>query len=171
MMLTGVIMKPFNDAMKVSHEKQCLMIKTSGHAACGVVPFGQWGGMLLGLIAGAGIADASGLLFKVVSLNFYGIIVVVSQLVLCIFGWNFFGIKKAEERADQYGYLDAPDTAEFRASQENRQESIVSANKAGSPLLVLIPMLATMLIAVTYIFFIGKGDLMKAEVIGGLFWG
>lgn len=171
MMLTGVIMKPFNDAMKVSHEKQCLMIKTSGHAACGVVPFGQWGGMLLGLISGAGIANASSLLFKVVSLNFYGIIVIVSQLVMCIFGWNFFGIKKAEERADQYGYLDAPDTAEFKASQENRQESTTPANKAGSPLLVLVPMLATMVIAIVYILCSGHGDLMKADVIGGLFWG
>lgn len=172
MMLTGVIMKPFNDAMKVSHEKQCLMIKTSGHAACGVIPFGQWGGMLMGLIAGAGVADASAMLFQVVSLNFYGIIVIISQLVLAIFGWNFFGIKKAEERADKFGYLDPPDTPEFLASQENkREEEAMSDHKDAPPFLVLVPMLFTIIVALIYIYFSGNGNFMDADVIGGLFWG
>ena len=172
MMLTGVIMKPFNDSMKVSHEKQCLMIKTSGHAACGVVPFGQWGGMLLGLISGMGVANASAMVFQVVALNFYGIIVIVTQFLMAIFGWNFFGIKKAEERADKYGYLDAPDTAEYKASLENKKEETAQPDhKDGHPLLVLIPMLATMVIAIIYIYFSGDGDFMNADVIGGLFWG
>ena len=169
MMLTGVIMKPINDEMRVSHEKQALLIKTSGHAACGLIPFGQWGGMLLGLIEAAGVANASAIVFKVVPVNFYCIIVIFSQLIFLLLHKDFFGIKKAEQRAEEFGYLDDPDTQEFIQNQEMKQETGNSEEKVSSPLLVMLPTLTTIVVAVTYIFISGEGNFMNGDAIGGLF--
>ena len=41
--LTGVVMKPLNDRLKVSHEKQAFIIKVTGPPVCGLIPLGQWG--------------------------------------------------------------------------------------------------------------------------------
>lgn len=170
MILTGIITKPLNDQLKMSHEKQAFIIKTTGPPVCGLIPVGQWGGVLIGLMVASGIENTAEVLGKVVVLNFYCIIVVVSLFVLIVLNKDFFALKKAEERADQFGYLDDPKHNMISAGSEDITKDALG-DKISSPAFVFVPVVSVLVITIGYMIISGGGNLLNGDAIGGLFWG
>lgn len=169
MILTGVITKPINDKMGMSHEKQALIIKSTGPPVCGLIPVGQWGGIMLGLLAASGIENTAEMLVQVSCLNFYCIIVVFSLLVLLLTNKDFFSMKLAEERATKYGQLDDPRHGNAVNTGLDRDGPITT--RVASPAFVFIPALSILVITIGYMVISGGGNPLKGDAVGGVLWG
>lgn len=173
--LTGVVMKPLNDRLKVSHEKQAFIIKVTGPPVCGLIPLGQWGGILFGLITAAEIANPSKVMLQVSCLNFYCILAVFSSLVLILLGKDFGDLKKAEERAEKFGLLDNLNHRDSAADQlpegitELAELPEEDGEKATSAAFVFVPAIASIVIAIGYMFYSGGGNMLSGDAIGGIF--
>ncbi len=173
--LTGVVMKPLNDRLKVSHEKQAFIIKVTGPPVCGLIPLGQWGGILFGLITAAEIANPSKVMLQVSALNFYCILAVFSSLVLILLGKDFGGLKKAEARAEKFGLLDNPNHGNTILEElpeeiiELAEQAEEEVEKSTSAAFVFVPAIASIVIAIGYMFYSGGGNMLNGDAIGGIF--
>lgn len=167
--LTGVVMKPLNDRLKISHEKQAFIIKVTGPPVCGLIPLGQWGGILLGLITAAEIANPSKVMLQVSCLNFYCILAVFSSLVLIVSGKDFGGLKRAEERAEKFGFLDNPSHGSLDLEELPDELAELEVEKTTSAAFVFMPAIASIIIAIGYMFYSGGVNMLNGDAIGGIF--
>lgn len=169
--LTGVIMKPLNDRLRISREKQAIIIKTTGPPVCGLIPLGQWGGILLGLITAAGIESSTRMLFQVSMVNFYCIIAVFSCLALILLGKELPALREAERRAELEGFADVPAVSlpNEAESEEVQHKAALASKKKRSAAFVLVPAISTIVIALGYMFITGDGNMFDGDAIGGIF--
>lgn len=114
-------------------------------------------------------------MLQVSALNFYCILAVFSSLVLILLGKDFGGLKKAEERAEKFGQLDNPDhrntvleelPEEIVELAEQAEEEI---EKSTSAAFVFVPAIASIVIAIGYMFYSGGGNMLEGDAIGGIF--
>lgn len=109
-MVTGSISRPFNDALKVPHEKSAFIIHATSTPWCVLFPFSGWLAAMTGYLTSGGVAEggAISVLLKSIPLNFYCILAVFGTLAVCLFNINIGPMRKAEERAEKTGELDEP---------------------------------------------------------------
>ena len=90
-------------------------------------------------------------------------------------GKDFGGLKKAEERAEKFGQLDNPDhrntvleelPEEIVELAEQAEEEI---EKSTSAAFVFVPAIASIVIAIGYMFYSGGGNMLEGDAIGGIF--
>lgn len=109
-MVTGSISRPFNDALKVPHEKSAFIIHATSTPWCVLFPLSGWLAAMTGYLTSGGVAEgeAISVLLKSIPLNFYCILAVFGTLAVCLFNINIGPMRKAEERAEKTGELDEP---------------------------------------------------------------
>lgn len=109
-MVTGSISRPFNDALKVPHEKSAFIIHATSTPWCVLFPLSGWLAAMTGYLTSGGVAEggAISVLLKSIPLNFHCILAVFGTLAVCLFNINIGPMRKAEERAEKTGELDEP---------------------------------------------------------------
>lgn len=109
-MVTGSVARPFNDALKVPHEKAAFIIHATSTPWCVLFPLSGWLAALTGYLTSGGVAEevAISTLLQSIFLNFYCILAVVGTLLVALFNINIGPMKKAELRAETTGELDEP---------------------------------------------------------------
>lgn len=109
-MVTGSISRPFNEALKVPHEKSALIIHATSTPWCVLFPLSGWLASLTGYLISGGVAESESIsvLLKSIPLNFYCILAVFGTLAVCLFNINIGPMRKAEARAAETGELDEP---------------------------------------------------------------
>ncbi len=109
-MVTGSISRPFNEALKVPHEKSALIIHATSTPWCVLFPLSGWLASLTGYLISGGVAESESIsvLLKSIPLNFYCILAVFGTLAVCLFNINIGPMRKAEARAEETGELDEP---------------------------------------------------------------
>ncbi len=114
--LVGTIVKPVADKEKVSHEELSYIVDSTASPIASVLAFNAWPIYIQALIFVPGVSflatesDRITFFFKSVPLSFYGILAVTSTFLLSL-GYTRFagpGIRKASNRAQTTGQLDAP---------------------------------------------------------------
>lgn len=167
-MVTGSVSRPFNDALKVPHEKSAFIVHATSTPWCVLFPLSGWLAALAGYLTSGGVPEneAISVLLRSIPLNFYCILAVFGTLAVSLFGINIGPMRKAEERAEKTGALDNPDRG------GTLTEEMMSPSKAKPRVLnMLLPMgvLITTILAVLTI--TGKGNPTQGAGMQSLLWG
>ena len=109
-MVTGSVSRPFNDALKVPHEKSAFIVHATSTPWCVLFPLSGWLAALTGYLTSGGVPEneAISVLLQSIPLNFYCILAVFGTLAVSLFGINIGEMRKAEERTEKNGALDNP---------------------------------------------------------------
>ena len=167
-MVTGSVSRPFNDALKVPHEKSAFIVHATSTPWCVLFPLSGWLAALAGYLTSGGVPEneAISVLLRSIPLNFYCILAVFGTLAVSLFGINIGPMRKAEERADKTGALDNP------GRSGTLTEETMSPSKAKPRVLnMLLPMgvlIATILAVLTIT---GKGNPTQGAGMQSLLWG
>ena len=167
-MVTGSVSRPFNDALKVPHEKSAFIVHATSTPWCVLFPLSGWLAALAGYLTSGGVPEneAISVLLRSIPLNFYCILAVFGTLAVSLFGINIGPMRKAEERAEKTGALDNPGRG------GTLTEEAMSPSKAKPRVLnMLLPMgvlIATILAVLTIT---GKGNPTQGAGMQSLFWG
>lgn len=169
-MVTGSIVRPLNDSMKVSHEKAAFLIHTTSTPWCVLLPLSGWLGAMTGYLTSGGVPDdqAITVLFQSIPLNFYCIIAVAFALISCLAPVDFGPMKKAEERASLTGALDDPAHVASSSSQSATKLAPKAKPHLANMIVPIVVMIAT-IIGVLYV--TGSGNLTKGAGMQALLWG
>ena len=167
-MVTGSVSRPFNDALKVPHEKSAFIVHATSTPWCVLFPLSGWLAALAGYLTSGGVpeSEAISVLLRSIPLNFYCILAVFGTLAVSLFGINIGPMRKAEERAEKTGVLDNPGRGGALT------EEAMSPSKAKPRVLnMLLPMgvlIATILAVLTIT---GKGNPTQGAGMQSLLWG
>ena len=167
-MVTGSVSRPFNDALKVPHEKSAFIVHATSTPWCVLFPLSGWLAALAGYLTSGGVPEneAISVLLRSIPLNFYCILAVFGTLAVSLFGINIGPMRKAEERAEKTGALDNPGRGGALT------EEAMSPSKAKPRVLnMLLPMgvlIATILAVLTIT---GKGNPTQGAGMQSLLWG
>lgn len=167
-MVTGSVSRPFNDALKVPHEKSAFIVHATSTPWCVLFPLSGWLAALAGYLTSGGVPEneAISVLLRSIPLNFYCILAVFGTLAVSLFGINIGPMRKAEERAEKTGALDNPGCGGALT------EETMSPSKAKPRVLnMLLPMgvlIATILAVLTIT---GKGNPTQGAGMQSLLWG
>ena len=167
-MVTGSVSRPFNDALKVPHEKSAFIVHATSTPWCVLFPLSGWLAALVGYLTSGGVPEnkAISVLLRSIPLNFYCILAVFGTLAVSLFGINIGPMRKAEERAEKTGALDNPGRG------GTLTEEMMSPSKAKPRVLnMLLPMgvlIATILAVLTIT---GKGNPTQGAGMQSLLWG
>ena len=167
-MVTGSVSRPFNDALKVPHEKSAFIVHATSTPWCVLFPLSGWLAALAGYLTSGGVPEneAISVLLQSIPLNFYCILAVFGTLAVSLFGINIGPMRKAEERAEKTGALDNPGRGGALT------EEAMSPSKAKPRVLnMLLPMgvlIATILAVLTIT---GKGNPTQGAGMQSLLWG
>ena len=167
-MVTGSVSRPFNDALKVPHEKSAFIVHATSTPWCVLFPLSGWLAALAGYLTSGGVPEneAISVLLRSIPLNFYCILAVFGTLAVSLFGINIGPMRKAEERAEKTGALDNPGRGGALT------EEAMSPSKAMPRVLnMLLPMgvlIATILAVLTIT---GKGNPTQGAGMQSLLWG
>lgn len=167
-MVTGSVSRPFNDALKVPHEKSAFIVHATSTPWCVLFPLSGWLAALAGYLTSGGVPEneAISVLLRSIPLNFYCILAVFGTLAVSLFGINIGPMRKAEERAEKTGALDNPGRG------GTLTEETPSPSKAKPRVLnMLLPMgvlIATILAVLTIT---GKGNPTQGAGMQSLLWG
>lgn len=167
-MVTGSVSRPFNDALKVPHEKSAFIVHATSTPWCVLFPLSGWLAALAGYLTSGGVPEneAISVLLRSIPLNFYCILAVFGTLAVSLFGINIGPMRKSEERAEKTGALDNPGRGGALT------EETMSPSKAKPRVLnMLLPMgvlIATILAVLTIT---GKGNPTQGAGMQSLLWG
>ena len=167
-MVTGSVSRPFNDALKVPHEKSAFIVHATSTPWCVLFPLSGWLAALAGYLTSGGVPEneAISVLLRSIPLNFYCILAVFGTLAVSLFGINIGPMRKAEERAEKTGALDNPGRG------GTLTEETMSPSKAKPRVLnMFLPMgvlIATILAVLTIT---GKGNPTQGAGMQSLLWG
>lgn len=167
-MVTGSVFRPFNDALKVPHEKSAFIVHATSTPWCVLFPLSGWLAALAGYLTSGGVPEneAISVLLRSIPLNFYCILAVFGTLAVSLFGINIGPMRKAEDRAEKTGSLDNPGRGGALTDEA------MSPSKAKPRVLnMLLPMgvlIATILAVLTIT---GKGNPTQGAGMQSLLWG
>ncbi len=167
-MVTGSVSRPFNDALKVPHEKSALIIHATSTPWCVLFPLSGWLAALTGYLTSGGVAEdvAISVLLKSIFLNFYCILAVFGTLAVALFNINIGPMKKAEARANATGELDEPGHGSAAAA-----DSAPAENRPPRARNMFVPMGALIVTILAVLTVTGNGNPTQGAGMQSLLWG
>ena len=167
-MVTGSVSRPFNDALKVPHEKSAFIVHATSTPWCVLFPLSGWLAALAGYLTSGGVPEneAISVLLRSIPLNFYCILAVFGTLAVSLFRINIGPMRKAEERADKTGALDNPG----RGGAFN-EETAVPGNAKPRVLNMFLPMGVLIVTILAVLTVTGKGNPTQGAGMQSLLWG
>lgn len=167
-MVTGSVSRPFNDALKVPHEKSAFIVHATSTPWCILFPLSGWLAALAGYLTSGGVpeSEAISVLLRSIPLNFYCILAVFGTLAVSLFGINIGPMRKAEERAEKTGVLDNPGRG--GALTEEAMSPSKAKPRVLNMLLPMVVLIATILAVLTIT---GKGNPTQGAGMQSLLWG
>lgn len=137
----GTVMKPVTDKYHVSREKLAYVIDATAAPICIIAPISSWAVAVGSNLAVTGQFDSELAAFvATIPYNLYALLSISLVLLLCLTGWDFGPMRKAELRAAG-GDLNksAEDAADLDESQFGRSGSVAD---------MVVPVLALVLFSV-----------------------
>ena len=167
-MVTGSVSRPFNDALKVPHEKSAFIVHATSTPWCVLFPLSGWLAALAGYLTSGGVPEneAISVLLRSIPLNFYCILAVFGTLAVSLFRINIGPMRKAEERADKTGALDNPG----RGGAFN-EETAAPGSAKPRVLNMFLPMGVLIVTILAVLTITGKGNPTQGAGMQSLLWG
>lgn len=167
-MVTGSVSRPFNDALKVPHEKSAFIVHATSTPWCVLFPLSGWLAALAGYLTSGGVPEneAISVLLRSIPLNFYCILAVFGTLAVSLFRINIGPMRKAEERADKTGALDNPSRGGAFS-----EETAAPGNAKPRVLNMFLPMGVLIVTILAVLTITGKGNPTQGAGMQSLLWG
>ena len=160
--LVGTTVKPIADKARVSHEELSYVVDSTASPVAALIAFNAWPAYIQGFLFIPGVAflatesDRIAFFFASVPLSFYAIFALIGTLLLSLNITTFSGplLKKAHQRVEAGGSLDAPNASPISA-KELHSNNVAVGYKAhvGE---FLLPLVSLILVAVISHFALGS---------------
>jgi Na+/H+ antiporter NhaC len=159
--LVGTTVRPLADKAKVSHEEMSYIVDSTASPIAAVIAFNAWPAYVQALIFVPGVSflatesDRLSFFFSSIPFSFYGLLAVTGTLLLSLNITVFSGkrIRKARQRANKTGQLDAPNAKPLSAKE--LQKSDVPPGYNSHYLEFILPLVTLISTAVLTFVFIG----------------
>jgi len=158
--LVGTTVRPLADKAGISHEEMSYIVDSTASPIAIIIAFNAWPAYIQALIFVPGVTflatetDRLAFFFSALPFSFYGILAVISTLLLSFNITKFSGkrIRNAHVRAATTGALDAPNAKPLSAKK--LQTSDVPKGYSAHVLEFILPLLSLIAIAVfTFVFY------------------
>ncbi|MGL4387967.1 MAG: Na+/H+ antiporter NhaC family protein [Brevinema sp.] len=144
-LITGPVMRPVTDKLKVSREKLSFIIDATAAPIAGIALISTWIGYELGVIRDsyslAGVVDPNtyGIFIQTIPYRFYNILMLGFVILVASMKRDFGPMLKAEQRARQTGVTARPDSESEKDNALNPEPNIKHYKRnALIPIFVLI---------------------------------
>ena len=168
-LVTGTISRPIFDRLKISREKLAYLCDSISAPICTLIPVNAWGAYVAGLLAGNGIEKPFLVYFTAIPLNFYAIAAIALVIFLIATQRDFFGMKKAEDRARNEGKVLRDGATPLISSDVisiDPKENI--PHKASN---LILPVVTLVIMTVVFMLITGKGNLADVQGAKSVFGG
>lgn len=155
-LVAGSVARPLFDRFGQAREKLAYIIDSTSAPICMLIPLNAWGAYNMGLLSGAGVEDALGVLVAAVPLNLYAVFAVLLTGIVVATGWNIGPMRGAEDAARQSA---AP------ASEKNAE----TAGETGA-VNMLLPILTLIAVMPVGLWITGQGDLRQGSGSTSVLW-
>lgn len=140
----GAVMRPVTDEQKISRAKLAYIIDSTAAPICMIAPISSWAAAVSATAADLDTGVTGIQLFvQAIPYNFYSLLTIVFVVAICIMGFDYGPMAKAEFEAYRSGQLGA-------LTKEERQE-----NERASLLDMLIPVLLLIVFCVIGMLYVG----------------
>ncbi len=172
-LVTGAVSRPVNDALKVPHEKSAFIVHTTSTPVCVLIPLSGWGAYMIGLLESQGVENSTAVLAQSIPLNFYALIAVLAIPILVFLGKDFGLMKKAEERAEATGQLDAPSDEKRGFALSDRTETATASEieKVSSAANLAVPLVIMISLIIGGMLITGNGNILEGDGYKAILWG
>lgn len=97
-LIAGAVSRPLFDRYRVSREKLAYLIDSTSAPICILIPLNAWGAYILGLLGTLGVQDPLRVFVDSIRYNFYAIFAVLLAGAAALWGLDWGGMRRAEER-------------------------------------------------------------------------
>ena len=98
----GTVMKPITDTYKVSRVKLAYIIDSTAAPICIIAPISSWAAAVGSNLRATGAFESDFAAFvSTIPYNFYALLSIVMVLMICVTGYDFGSMRKAELRAEK----------------------------------------------------------------------
>ena len=140
----GAVMRPVTDEQKISRAKLAYIIDSTAAPICMIAPISSWAAAVSATAADLDTGVTGIQLFvQAIPYNFYSLLTIVFVVAICIMGFDYGPMAKAEFEAYRSGQLGA-------LTKEERQE-----NERASLLDMLVPVLLLIVFCVIGMLYVG----------------
>lgn len=101
----GAVMRPVTDAERVSRAKLSYIIDATAAPICMIAPISSWAAAVSSTADGLGDVSGIQLFISAIPFNFYSLLTIVFVIALCIMGFDYGPMAKAELEAYKDGNL------------------------------------------------------------------
>ncbi len=129
----GSVMRPVNDAKKVSRAKLAYLIDATAAPVCIIAPISSWAAAVAGFAQGAGAESGFSLFIYAIPYNFYAILTFVMLFFVAITRFDFGPMKKHEINAENG---DIFTSGEFKA-----EDNFIVKNDKGRTCDLIVPVI------------------------------
>ncbi|CAN5706267.1 Na+/H+ antiporter NhaC family protein [soil metagenome] len=166
-LVAGAVSRPLFDRYRVSREKLAYLIDSTSAPICILIPLNAWGAYILGILATIGVEQPLTVFVASIAYNFYAIFAVILAAIVAVWGVNWGGMRRAEERVQggellRMGSVPAADADVI--APEPLEGVRPAARNMILPILVLI---ATMPIG---LYVTGEGDITAGSGSTSVLW-
>ncbi|MFW5947260.1 MAG: Na+/H+ antiporter NhaC family protein [Gemmatimonadota bacterium] len=166
-LVSGSVARPLADRHRTSREKLAYIIDTTSAAICILIPLNAWGAYVLGILTELGVADPMGAFLAAIPLNFYALAAVTLAGITIATGLDLGPMKAAERRTREEGRLLWDDASPMLDPEVLRPET---EGGPGSPLYMVVPIAAMVLMMPVGLYITGDGDLRAGSGSTSVLW-
>jgi len=140
----GAVMRPVTDAQKISRAKLSYIIDATAAPICMIAPVSSWAAAVSDTASGLGTGISGIQLFiQAIPYNFYSLLTIVFVIVICVMGFDYGPMAKAELRAYREGHLG------------NLTEEEVVTNERATIIDMLLPVIVLIVTCVLGMLYVG----------------
>ncbi|HEV2131278.1 MAG TPA: Na+/H+ antiporter NhaC family protein [Longimicrobiaceae bacterium] len=166
-LVAGAVSRPLFDRYRVSREKLAYLIDSTSAPICVLIPLNAWGAYILGILGGLGVAQPLSVMIEAIAFNFYAIFAALLAGAAAIWGLNWGGMRRAEERVREGvllrpGSVPAVDTEVIAPPQ---REGVVPRARN-----MLLPIVALVGIMPIGLYVTGEGDITAGSGSTSVLW-
>ncbi|HRK32593.1 MAG TPA: Na+/H+ antiporter NhaC family protein, partial [Tepidisphaeraceae bacterium] len=163
----GAVGRPLFDRLKLSRERLAYLLDSTSAPICMLIPLNAWGALVLGLLAGNGIANPVEVMLASLPLNFYAIFAICLAGLTAVFQLSFGPMRRADARAR------AGETHWPNAQLMVDPAGLTAAHTTAIPpraINMLLPIAAMVVAMPTCLYFTGDGDMRKGSGSTSVLW-
>ena len=152
----GAVMRPVTDAEKISRAKLSYIIDATAAPICMIAPISSWAAAVSSTADGLDGVSGIQLFIQAIPFNFYSLLTIVFVVAICIMGFDYGPMAKAEFEAYRNGNL----------GSLGNEESVVKEN--ASLIDLILPIVLLIICCVVGMLYVGGFWDPESECVGDL---
>lgn len=167
LLVAGSVSRPLFDRYKISREKLAYLIDATSAPVCAMIPLNAWGAVIIGLVAGTGVANPLETFIDSIPYNLYAIVAIFLSLIVILKNIDIGPMKAAEARTRD-GQVLWPNAMPITA--EGEDEPVSETQQVESAWFMVLPIAAMILMMPIGLYVTGDGNLIEGSGSTSILW-